>query len=404
MLENLEDKFIVYKDLDREVANIDNILRVIYQHKFNGVLHFKKFGDNIYVPIVDGKIYGNIEEDFVTFSLYKLNKNFVINYFQLNIKPKILFRESDPVWINLESMGMNIKELFKKVESMTITGFIKIINRIKRTESFIFLDYGNVIGGQTESNRGTAVVQEIIKEMKDYPCDINIYSVSPEELAVYISKYRYIGTAYSLDNLESLINGNQFVYIQLVKPDSVEGYFDLSSMQPLNKNVFYEVFKIEKFPEGLVKMDIDSFITDFDKINVIKPQDMSILFFCPACWSQISSTDEICPNCGFDLKDFHNMDYEYKLLMALEHPVKEWRKNVVHIIGVKRYEEAVPYLDTMADKENDPFILIEIIDTLKKIGTISVIPILEKLSHHKYAIVRNKARQVLPLILRQHNL
>jgi hypothetical protein len=49
----------------------------------------------------------------------------------------------------------------------------------------------------------------------------------------------------------------------------------------------------------------------------------------------------------------------------------------------------------MVDKEQDPFVLMEIADTLAKIGTSDVIPILRKLSEHKYIIVRNKARFLL---------
>lgn len=401
----VNENLIVYKDIDREVSRFDNILVVLKQHSFSGVLQLKKFGDTTNIPLVDGKVYGDIDDDFLLFSLYRASKNFVINYFQLPLKLTIQYRETDPVWLNLESFGMNLKELFRKIEKMGLTGFIKVRNRIKRKDSYIFLNSGYVVAGESDNFKGTGVIESIITEIKDYPCDINIYSVSAEELTIYLSKWKHISTTDRLEIVKDLVQDMDFYYVQISTPESTVGFVDLDNIFHVckDRDSYFEVYKIEKLITEFKEIDIHSYLSDFDKINVIKPQDLSILYFCPACWSQISSKDTVCPNCEYNLAEYHKMDYEYKLLMALEHPIKEWRKNTVHVIGLKRLEEAVPYLDIMIDKENDPFILMEIVDTLKKIGTISTIPLLEKLSLHKYVLVKNKARQALSLVSKQFN-
>lgn len=404
-MEWANEKLLVYKDVDREVSNLDNILLVLKQHSFNGVLQLKNFGEVTNIPIIEGQVYGSVDEDFLVFSLYRSSKNFIINYFQLPVKLSIQYRETEPVWLNLESFGMNLKELFRKLEKMGLTGYIKVRNRIKRKDSYIFLNSGYVIAGESEGFKGVGVIENIIGEIKDYPCDVNVYSVSSEELTVYLSKWKYVSSATSPEIVDELVQDMDLYYIQLSTPESVAGFVDIQDIYHLSHDTpsYFEVYRIEKLISEFKEVDIYNYLSDFDKINVIKPQDLSILYFCPACWSQINSDDQVCPNCGYNLQEYHNMDYEYKLLMALEHPVKEWRKNTVHVIGLKRLEEAVPYLDLMIDKENDPFILMEIVDTLKKIGTVSTIPLLEKLSLHKYALVRNKAKQTLFLVSKQFN-
>lgn len=402
-MEWLNEKLLVYNDVDIEISRLDNILTILRQHGFNGVIQLKRFGEIVNIPIVDGDVYGGIHHEFLLFSVYKATKNFIINYFQLPLNLNIEYRQTEPVWLNLESFGMNLKELFRKLERMGLTGYIKVRNKIKRKDSFIFLNMGTVVAGESAGLKGTGVIEDIILQMKEYPCDINVFSLSYEELSVYLSKLRYVTSTKKVEVAKEIISDFDFYYIQLSKPESIEGFLDVDHISNFDSLGYLEIYRIERFITELKEIDVYNYLSDFDKINVVKPQDLSILYFCPACWSVISSTDKICQNCGYNLNEYHNMDYEYKLLMALEHPVKEWRKNVVHVIGIKRLEEAIPYLDIMIDKETDPFVLIEMVDALRKIGTVSVIPLLERLSLHKYAIVRNKARQVLSLILKQFN-
>ncbi|MCY0866377.1 MAG: HEAT repeat domain-containing protein [Aquificaceae bacterium] len=116
-----------------------------------------------------------------------------------------------------------------------------------------------------------------------------------------------------------------------------------------------------------------------------------VLYFCPACWSVISREDVVCPNCGYDLKEFHNLPYEYKLIMALEHPVKEMKRNVIYTIGKKDLEMAIPHLEVMISKETDPIILMEIADALSRMTSPQAIGLLRALSQHRYPVVRSRA-------------
>ncbi|GAB6183471.1 HEAT repeat domain-containing protein [Thermodesulfovibrio hydrogeniphilus] len=89
-------------------------------------------------------------------------------------------------------------------------------------------------------------------------------------------------------------------------------------------------------------------------------------FFCPYCWCELKENEKICSKCGRDISNYSLLPYDEKLLLVLNHPVKEIRKTVVHLLGLKRLPQAVYKLEKMLDEEEDPMILIEIINTLKK--------------------------------------
>lgn len=400
-----KDKSIaVYYEVHKDLTNLEKVLELLKYKKFNGVLELKSFDGVVEYPIIEGELNKKYFKDFDVFSVYKTNKNFLIHYFRLNEIPSILYYEKEPVWVNLDSINMNIYEFFKKLQNLPLTGFVKVYNRIHFSKSFIFFYMGEAVAGKKDSILTPSVLEDIIHDMKNYPCEVGTFTVPDEILIFYLAKVRYIITLEKYEDLFEVIDKNKMYFIQSINPNEVGfGIFDgdfVFQSDNFQKCFYYEIYEVIKLPEKIQGVDIFDFMSKSDTLNIKSLKDYQgvITYFCPACWSVIKEEDKICPNCGFDLTEFHNMDYEYKLLLSLEHPVKEWRKNVVHVIGIKRLEEAIPYLDIMIDKEQDPFILIEIVDTLVKISMPSVIPLLKKLSEHKYAIVRNKARTTLEKI------
>ncbi|MCW4573618.1 HEAT repeat-containing protein [Venenivibrio stagnispumantis] len=125
-----------------------------------------------------------------------------------------------------------------------------------------------------------------------------------------------------------------------------------------------------------------------------------ITYFCPACWNVISQDDIICPYCGYDLRDFQQMPYERKLLMGLNHPVTEMKLNVLHVIGMKNLKEAIPYIENMINKETNPVVLMQIVDTLAMMSHPEALELLHKLTMHRYPTVSSKAKQALKKLLK----
>lgn len=118
-----------------------------------------------------------------------------------------------------------------------------------------------------------------------------------------------------------------------------------------------------------------------------------IHFFCPSCWRSISDIVIICPYCRYDLKSYQALSYEEKLIKSLKHPIKEIKRAVIYIIGLKKLSKALAELEKMINEEEDPIILMEIANALKNIKSKEAIEILEKMKSHKFTIVSRYVEQ-----------
>lgn len=105
-------------------------------------------------------------------------------------------------------------------------------------------------------------------------------------------------------------------------------------------------------------------------------------FFCPSCWREVSEGDKVCPFCNYDLREHSLLSYEDKLILGVNHPVKDIRKTIVFLIGQKKLKKAVPELEKLFQREDDIFILIEIIRALNNIGVKKSEEVKKRLHEH----------------------
>lgn len=119
-------------------------------------------------------------------------------------------------------------------------------------------------------------------------------------------------------------------------------------------------------------------------------------FFCPFCWEQIKEKDLVCPYCYKSLTEYAEKSYEEKLIISLKHPIKEIRRNIVFILGKKKSELAISYLEDIVFNEKDYLIVIEAIKALKQIDTKEAIKILAKAEvEHPSALIRKFVKNYL---------
>ncbi len=112
-----------------------------------------------------------------------------------------------------------------------------------------------------------------------------------------------------------------------------------------------------------------------------------VRFFCPGCWKEVDENCKICPYCGYDLSSFTSLPFEEKLLISLNHPVKEIRRRIIYFIGKKGIEKALPYFEKILEEEKDPVILFEVVDALRRFNSPQALKILEKARKHRFRIV-----------------
>ncbi len=116
-------------------------------------------------------------------------------------------------------------------------------------------------------------------------------------------------------------------------------------------------------------------------------------FFCPCCWKEIKESDNFCPFCKYELITYSSLSYEEKLIFALKHPVKEIRRTIVFLIGMKKLTKGIKELERMLFQEEDPIISLEIIKALENIGTKEAIKVIRKGKTHRNRLISKFCEQ-----------
>ena len=66
-----------------------------------------------------------------------------------------------------------------------------------------------------------------------------------------------------------------------------------------------------------------------------------VTYYCPHCWTILDEKDQVCPKCGYVIKDYQDSSYEDKLLNALHHPVPERRIMAAQVLGILGSQRAL---------------------------------------------------------------
>jgi HEAT repeat protein len=120
-----------------------------------------------------------------------------------------------------------------------------------------------------------------------------------------------------------------------------------------------------------------------------------MIFYCPACWSEIDERDMTCRDCGADIIALDRRSYEEKLIAALSHQEPTVPLRAAWLLGRLQVREAVPALVALARRAPDPYIQAAAVEALGQIGDPSVRPMLADLAEHGPVLVRGKAHEGL---------
>ncbi|MDI6713765.1 MAG: HEAT repeat domain-containing protein [Thermodesulfovibrio sp.] len=89
------------------------------------------------------------------------------------------------------------------------------------------------------------------------------------------------------------------------------------------------------------------------------------------------------------------MPFEEKLIYALKHPVREIRKTAIFIIGLKKMRSAIKELEKILIYEEDSIMIIEILNSLKNIGTEEAMEIIERFKFHSSSLISSYINKFL---------
>jgi hypothetical protein len=71
----------------------------------------------------------------------------------------------------------------------------------------------------------------------------------------------------------------------------------------------------------------------------------------------VDERNKVCPHCCADLKGFSSLDYDQKLILALNCPITQSRMLVIEVLRRRKTQGAVPKLCRMLFEDRDSLIL-----------------------------------------------
>jgi HEAT repeat protein len=96
-----------------------------------------------------------------------------------------------------------------------------------------------------------------------------------------------------------------------------------------------------------------------------------VRYYCPNCWQDFWEENfKVCPNCGYDVKDFDDKDYVDKLIVALQHRAGDVIHWVIMILEQKKEKRALPYLEKLLRDTKDPSLARAAEVAIKKINEV----------------------------------
>ena len=127
-----------------------------------------------------------------------------------------------------------------------------------------------------------------------------------------------------------------------------------------------------------------------------------MIYFCPSCGNEIKNED-VCPECGVDLKELAQEGYEEKLIRALRHPEPTVPVRAATILGDLGSRAAVEPLIEIGVSSEDLYIQEAAVVALGRIGDPRAARCLTRLRREGGLRVRNAADQALRMLERQSN-
>lgn len=119
--------------------------------------------------------------------------------------------------------------------------------------------------------------------------------------------------------------------------------------------------------------------------------DAVIAYFCPNCWREIYRDTVRCPDCGYNTTEYSQLPYEERMILALNHPIRENRLAATQILGNLRSRAALPRFQAMLESESDFYLLRAVLIAVAKIGSREV---LSEAMKHESSHVRELAARL----------
>lgn len=334
--------------------------------------------------------------------VYNFDCNFYKSYMGKTEDIKVINPRISKMWISSTDTRADFSEVLESIKADKLNGFLEVKSKFLGVDSFLYFKNGDAVSVKFGDLYQEPAISFLVQRISDKMVNMHFYELPEEMVKIYASTHKllYLEEDEVIKSLDFGLDAKNIV-VQGMFPS---GYFQIyiengkKIFQILNDKVvdsieIYEPFYLAVFSLELTKLELDifDFVKSYKPANIrLKPTsaDKNFVFFCPMCWNAVNQEDKVCPHCGYNIEDFIRLPYETKLIIALNHPIADYRITVLNVIKAKNVKMAIPFVKDIILKEDNPMVIQAAINTLLVLDE-KVCEFLKKvLEEHEYKTIK----------------
>jgi hypothetical protein len=340
--------------------------------------------------------------------VYSFDCNFYKSYIGRFEDIKVINPRISKKWISSTDTRADFSEVLVSIKADKLSGFLEVKSKFLEVDSFLYFKNGEVVSVKFGDLYQEPAISFLVQKISDKMVSMNFYSLPEEMVEIYASKHKLLyleedEVIKSLDfgpDLKNMIVQGMFPsgYFQIYIENGKK-IFQILNDEVVDSIEIYEPFYLAVFSLEFAKLELDifDFVKSYKPANIrLKPTsaDKNFVFFCPMCWNAINQEDKVCPHCGYNIEDFIKLPYEIKLIIALNHPIADYRITALNVIKAKNVKMATPFVKDIIMKEDNPMVIQSAINALLVIDESACNFLKKVLEEHQYKTIKTYLEEI----------
>ncbi len=363
----------IYNGYFTELRELISIIKML---ETRGECFLVKKGDRIYKNSLD--IFGEKIGEYVTF--YSISCDF-IKAIESKFKKYPTHPKVCPFWISSNDENFNFMNSILSIKDLKKTGFLHIQNKNLSIDAYIYFKNGEILNARFNELESRPALFHIKTFLKHKYASLRFYELDTVLIDFFVSSFELFDVRFDFEiiNLKELIDHNMAI-LEGIMP---QGYFQLYiknkkiirvikddlEISSIRGQIDMPFFLLKFYIFKLKEENLEMFLEEFKSNNPLKKKSYisisNLKYFCPSCWNVFDEDFDVCPVCGYNIKDFTNLSYEQKLIIALSHPLANIRTTALKLLRAKNVQISIPFIKELILVEQNPFVLKEAFITLK---------------------------------------
>ncbi len=334
--------------------------------------------------------------------VYNLDCNFYKSHLGKTDDIKVINPRINKMWISSTDTRADFSEVLESIKANKLSGFLEIKSKFLGVDSFLYFKNGDIINVKFGDLEQEPAISFLVQKISDKMVNMNFYKLPEDTVEVYASSHKLLyleedEVIKSLDfglDLKNIIAQGMFPsgYFQIYLENGKK-VFQILNDEVVDSIEIYEPFYLAVFSLEFKKVDLDifDFLKSYKPANIrLKPTstDKNFVFFCPMCWNAVSQEDKVCPHCGYNIENFIKLPYETKLIIALNHPIADYRITALDVVKAKNIKMAIPFVKDIILKEDNPMVIQSAINALVVIDKKACEFLKKVLEEHEYNTIK----------------